>query len=167
MGSRSGMGVAAALVALALLAALALTACGGGSSSDGSASSYSESGSAITKAALIKQGDEICANTDKRQDEALKSFEKLQGKPTGNAATEKAIKVVALPPIKVEINELAALGAPAADEAQIQAIITGFKKALSEVEGKPSLLMSSSEGPFEAPDKLAATYGFKECAKAL
>jgi hypothetical protein len=150
-----------ALASTALLFALA--GCGDSTA----ASKASPSTSSITKAELIMKGDAICRRTDTVQRGAVAAYERKHGKVTAIGEVEKMLAKVALPPIGTEIRELAALGAPDGNELQIKAIIVGFEKALKRAENNPGTLLGTDEGEFAAPDKLAATYGFKDCAKAL
>ena len=167
-GTQGTWGIARLSPIMAAIAiSVGLAACGGGSSStDGGGSTTADPG--ITKAELIKQGDAICTATDKKQDAALKAYEKKHPNQLPDTATiEKTIKVVALPPIQAEIEELAALGAPAGEQLRVNQIIDGFEKAVKVATAKPGVLNEEGEGPFTAPDKLAAAYGFKACAQAL
>jgi hypothetical protein len=153
---------------LGLCALVVLAGCGGGgnSTAEGSGTSSVGSGS-ITKAELIKKGDAACRRTDRIQDKAVAVYTKEHpNEVTTVEDQEKALRAVAFPPIKKEIEELAKLGAPVGEEEEVDAIITGFEHALTAAEAKPSTLLLG-EGAFTRPDKLAEKYGFKACAKAL
>lgn len=167
---RAMRGLLAALLSLALV--LAIAACGGGDSSDGGDGGTSEgttaSAPAITKAELIKKADAICRKTDEIQKKALKAY------PGGEKLTledspemRKLMKVVLLPPIEAELKQIAALGAPAGEEAKVTAIMTGWERALEKSLKDPSLLIGFDDGPFIAPGKLAAKYGFKDCDQVI
>lgn len=84
----------------------------------------------------------------------------LSSKP----ALAVAMKDIALPPVQMEIEQMADLGAPPEDKAKVATIISGMEGALRKAEAKPGLLVSFSEGPFIQPGKLAGQYGFKDCA---
>jgi hypothetical protein len=165
------MKIYAAFGLLLCVTALCMTACGGSDSTASAGSLGSASGGdppTITKASLITKGDAICTETDSKQRKALKAYEKKNPeKFPSTAGIEHTLKVVALPPIATEIEELEVLGMPAGDRGKLKPIYAGFRAALKEAEAKPSVLLGSDEGPFEAPDKLAGAYGFKACAKAL
>jgi hypothetical protein len=144
------------------LAAVAIVA-GCGSSGSGSISTVE-----LTKAAFIRQGDEICEKTDKRQSAALKAYLKEHPKAqSSKAGQEELVKSVGLPLIQTEVDELAALGAPSADEQKIEAILKGIEKAVAAGEAKPGSLLTIAGSPFAAVDKLAGEYGFKACNNAL
>lgn len=121
----------------------------------------------LTKEALIEQGDEICRRADKAQEGALKDFLKDKPNSQGSAAGRaETVEQAGLPPIKVEVDELAALGAPQGDEAEVEAIIEGIERAIEEGEAKPLSLLSSTN-PFVEVGKLAKKYGFKACSRPL
>jgi hypothetical protein len=148
----------------ALLAIAVLAGCG----SSGSGGSSDSSTAELSKAEFIKQGDAICAKTDKVQETELQEFQKKdpEGKLT-QAVREEMVSDAGLPPIQDEVEELAALQGPSADSDEIEAIVGGIEEALKEAEADPSLLLKGGSGPFTEPGKLAATYGFKECDQAL
>lgn len=158
-----------AVTASAAVAILAIAGCG--QSSDTAATGNTQgasSGGAITKAALIRRGDAICAKTDKVQQASLVAYErKHPGAVRTPVGLEAAISEAALKPIVTEIQELAALGAPAGEEATVSAMINGWERALEGAEGNPTVVMKPTGGPFKAPDKLATEYGFEECANAF
>jgi len=145
-----------------LLGILVLAGCGS-SGSEGSSSSGTE----LSKAEFIKQGDAICAKTDKVQETELQEFQKKdpEGKLTP-AVREEMVTDAGLPPIQDEIKELADLQGPSADSDEIEAIVDGIEEALKKAEADPSLLLKGPD-PFAAVGKKAAAYGFKECDQAL
>jgi hypothetical protein len=154
---------------LAVAALLALAACGGGSPSDtsGASGGTNASAPAITKAALIKKADAICRQTDEVQRKAFNVYSKRHEVVLGDTPKmRKAMTTVLLPPVEVELKEIAALGAPAVDP-DLGAIMTGWEKALRESLSNPSLLLGTGVGPFTKPDELAGKYGFKDCENVL
>lgn len=161
------MGVKRMAAMAALMAVAALVIAGCGDSSDATGSGDTDSGPTITKAVLIKKGDAICQKTDDAQAAGLAAFEK---KNPGAVRKQKGLEAVivnaALPPLATEIEELAALGAPKGDEATVGKIIAGWEKALAAAEANP-MAIARAQGPFKAPNELAAKYGFKECSNAL
>jgi hypothetical protein len=159
----------ASLVALAIIALTGiLIVAGCGSSSGDGTQGRMSADSTLTKAQFIKRADAICRRTDTVQKEQLAAYEKAHPKlvlagPPG----EKAVKAVLLPPIGTELQQIAALEAPGETQAQLAPIYRGWTAALRVVQRKPVLIMGFGEGPFTQPDRLAAAFGFKDCAKAL
>lgn len=117
----------------------------------------------LSKAQFIARGDAICEKMDKTQNAALNAYAGKHG--NGTKATQEAmVRAAGLPPIKAEIEELDALGAPKGNEAEIQAIIVGAEEAIKEAEADPESINEIGPGnPFNEVDKLAAKYGFKSC----
>jgi hypothetical protein len=164
---------------LVIAAALAFLAsgCGGGDDSDATAQGGSDSAPSVeaveavdglTKAELIAQADAICEEADKKQEAALKAYLKknpnAESDPKGKV---QLVKQAGLPPIRTEVEEIAALGAPAGEVDQVQSIVDGLQQALEEGEKNPESLLGNSPNPFEASGKQAAKYGFKACSSAL
>jgi len=142
---------------LAIAAALAIAGCGGSS----------EAKPTITKAQFIKRGDGICNKSDDRQGKGLVAWQKKNPKSGASKAWQKKILAeVALPPVKVEIRELAALPTPAGDEATVKAIVSGLEEALKKTEADPSPLLKGP-GAFGPVEKTITHYGFKFCVNPL
>jgi hypothetical protein len=134
----------------------------------GCGNSGDSSTAALTKAEFIKRGDAICEKTDEAQKAGLKAYTekhpKSQTTPTG---VKDAVVAAGLPPIQSEAEELAELGAPNGDEAEVEAIIKGIEDALARAEKDPGSLLKTEGNPFVGVDKLADEYGFKACNNAL
>jgi hypothetical protein len=140
-----------ATVAVALL----IAGCGGGS----------DTTSSLTKAEFIKQADAICEQTDETVLAGMKQAAKLGvGKQKLSPKQEKALVLLGLTSVRKEAEELAELGAPSGDEAQIAAIVKGIETAVTEAEREPINNLGSS---FTEVNKMAAKYGFKGCSEPL
>ncbi|HEX6455348.1 MAG TPA: hypothetical protein VF009_02375 [Solirubrobacterales bacterium] len=153
---------------IALLAALAALAmivagCGGGSSS-------TESTSSLTKAEFVKQGNEICAQGSKEIQEGFEKFAKEQGfskkKKPSKAQLEEGIETVVIPKIRKEIEGIRALGIPAEEGAEAEAVLDAAEEALEKGEENPSLLAKEeSAGPFAKVNKLSREFGLTKCGE--
>jgi len=155
---RSAVRIQVAVVALAAAAVMVvLASCGGGSSTAADHAS-------LTKAELISKADAICRHTDVVQKERLAAYEAAHPQ---EVQEEAELRQAAFPPIGTEIKRVAALGSPPGDALQMGKILSGWRTALEAVNRNPKLVEGLTEGPFQEPDKLAAEYGFKDCAKAL
>lgn len=108
---------------------------------------------------MIKQGDAICERADRLQSSGYLAYVKKH--PHAQEAT--LVLAVGLPPIQTEAEELAALGAPKADEAKVGAIVAGVEAAVKSAKADPSEIAKL----FTKVDVLAAAYGFKACSDAL
>jgi maltose-binding protein MalE len=164
---------------LAGVVAIAIVAAGcGGSSSD--SSSTSDAGgstastgdttattSALSKAELIKQGDAICTKGNESIETEANEFAKENNvntkKPTKAQKEEVIVEVVA-PDVRRQGEEIAELGAPSGDEAEVEAIVAAVEGAADELEETPSLLFGE-KNPLTKASKLAGSYGFKVCGE--
>lgn len=142
--------MAAAVVALLLIAG-----CGGGDST-----------TALTKAQFIKQADAICEKTDKDAVAAMGQAAKEEKTAAGKSGEEQisaAVLLAGLGVVQQEAEELAELGVPSGDEAEIEAIVDGIEAAAAKAEKDPRHL----EAAFAEVNKLAAKYGFKACSEPV
>ena len=86
----------------------------------------------------------------------------------GKESVTDFIEEAILSPVRNEIDELAALGAPSGEEEQVEAIVDALEKALEEAEADPAALSSgNAKNPFAAAGKLAEQYGFDDCSRPL
>jgi hypothetical protein len=160
---------AAALVAFAIAAA---AGCGGGddvATGKGAAgdAAASQPASGLTKAEFIERGDAICKKADVEQVKVFDAFIKENPGIQRTEAGQNEMVLIALPQIRAEAKELAALEAPSGDEDEIAALVAGIEKAVEQGEGKPSVLLGGAANPFDAVDRLADRYGFKVCNRAF
>lgn len=146
---------------LAFLGVAAVAAgCGGGESTADTASS--------TKAEFIKAADSICKKADNAQKAELSAY--VSANPAAESSRAEQAKLVAaagLPPIKVEIEELAELSLPEGEEAEVGEMIEELEKALEEAEAAPARVLGKKANPFSSVESEAAKYGLKECDSPL
>ena len=119
-----------ALVAVLALAAVAAGCGGGGSSSSGSSTtsgsgSGNSGGEAPTKAVFIKEADKVCGEAEDELVEEVKDFAKengisLEGGEPSEAQQAELFKVVVLPNIGRQAEEIAALTPPEGEAGTIE-----------------------------------------------
>ncbi|MBS1893081.1 MAG: hypothetical protein JST59_17420 [Actinobacteria bacterium] len=148
-----------ALLALGLVAA----GCGGGGNSTGG--STESSGTAPTKAAFIKEGDEICTKDEAELNKEIEAFAEEnnidieKAELTSDQETELFQELV-LPNIAKQGEDLAALTPPEGDEETIEELTDTLNSEVEEAEeegGKPG------NDTLAEASKLAKAYGFKSC----
>jgi hypothetical protein len=146
--------------------AIAVIAAGCGSSSDNSSSE--ESTASITKAELIKQGDAICATSEKEAEAEFEEFGEENGisesKEPTEAQKEELATSILLPSVSSQIEEIRALGAPSGEEEEVSEILDTVEEEVEEGEAEPAALFESGE-PFAEGNKMAREYGFKVCGQ--
>ena len=141
---------------LASVGAAAVAGCGGSGSDP------------LTKAQFMKQAEAICEKADTAQANELSVALKEDPKaPQTTKGKEELVLQVGLPPIQTEAEELGDLAPPSADEAEVEAIIEGFEEGVEKAEGDPLSVTKPAGNPFTEVEKLAAKYGFKNCAEPL
>ena len=107
------------------------------------------SGDELSKADFVAQANTICK---KARNDASKKSQSGPGE-------DITLAVAAL--LNKEANEIGALEGPSDDDAQIEAIVSGARKAADEMEAKGDF--GKAEGPLEDAEKLADGYELDEC----
>jgi hypothetical protein len=166
--------IAATLVALLALVAV-VAGCGGGGSSTGSTGggttggetggSTESSGAAPTKAAFIKEGDEICTDDEAELNEEIEDFAKennldLEKDELSSDQESELFQELVLPNIAKQAEDLAALTPPEGDEETIEELtdtLAGEVEEAEEAGGKPAA------DTLAGATKMAKAYGFKSC----
>lgn len=147
----------------ALVAALLAAGCGGGG--DESSGDGTESSSSLTKAELIKQGDEICEKGDAAIEKEANEFAAEHSidteKPT-EAQQEEVIEQVVGPAIKRQAEEIADLGPPQGEEEAVEEIVAAVGDGADQIEEDPAAVLEG-KNPLAEAGKLARAYGFEKC----
>jgi hypothetical protein len=161
---------------LATLSAIAAIAagCGGGGGDDGGGSSASEattttasttSGS-LSKAEFVAKSDAACRKGSESATAELSSYMKEKAIPESREPNaEQFAEIVAkilVPALHRQVDEIRALGAPASDEQEVDAILDSVESSIAKAEAEPELARSTTK-LFAKADKLAQEYGFKFC----
>jgi len=136
-----------------MLAALA-AGCGSGGGSN--------TADALSRTQLLKQGDAICAKTGARVSKAMNGeAKKLAGKNITVSGEERLVASVTAPAVVQMSEELAALGAPEGEGAEVEAIASDFAAAGHVLEEDPKA--GVEEDVFAKASGAAGTYGFRIC----
>jgi len=119
----------------------------------------------LTKAELIKQGDEICKEVAVVKADGIQAVV-ANAEKDGEFDTAEAREFLTgtyFPDLETMVGELEEFSAPAAEEAQVAAIGKSFKAEVAKAEAKPSYGL----GPefLDKPHALAKRYGFKVCSE--
>jgi hypothetical protein len=152
-------------VLIALLAGAALIAgCGGGGGGDDNDPGATSTGP-LTKGAYIARGDQICAQGTLTIGQAgQERFGSSQ--PTRDQAVQFGQSVV-VPSLEDTLTKLRALEPPAGDEATTKAIYDALQQGLDKLKQDPGLFVQSgSGGAFDRANRLAQSYGFKQCGQS-
>lgn len=148
---------------LALLAALIVGACVAGC---GSSSTTTETTAAISKAEFVAKGNAVCVKGEKAQEAELNSYIKkhgLENKRPSKAQEAELVETVLAPNIQSQIDGVKALGAPSAEERQVNSALELSQQTLEKIEANPELAFGK-ENVFAAAGKQLHALGLKECA---
>jgi hypothetical protein len=151
-------------VVLAVLGAIALgTGCGG---SEDSASGIAVKSGSLSKAEFIKRADHVCYTGQARGQAQAIAFAKknkiLQG---GNISRDEAASIinsVLVPLYLQEAKEIAALGAPKSDVADVSEIVAAVESDMEQAKANPLEVMNSGHTLPTAQQK-ATAYGLALC----
>jgi hypothetical protein len=120
----------------------------------------------VPKAQVVKRGEAICEKAKEEQLAGFGRFQQSGYEPKSHAELmERAVRAVALPPVKIAVKELAALPQPSSDAERFAAVVAAFEEALPKAEADPVGVAAKAKGdPFQAANRLAGEYGMKTCA---
>lgn len=113
-----------------------------------------------TKAQFITQAEKVCESAENEVIEGARAYVK---KHPGTEEEDMIVPVL-VPSLENEVAALKALGLPEGSEAKVEAIVTGFDKAVKKTKEDPQGTMVDQTDPFKGPDKLAENFGFRVCA---
>jgi hypothetical protein len=164
------------VVAVAMVLALGAAGCGGGSS-DGSGGGSGEGSSgevtensSLTKSEFIDKAAEICQKGETRVFKKLSAYEeKLAAEHPKWGPTRIRLeqsKAVTLPELETELDEIAALGAPTGDQAQIEAILDSAQQAVDTAESR-GISFEETQPLLALASKLGHQYGLEGCGLFL
>jgi hypothetical protein len=137
-----------------LIAAALLAGCGGG---DDSSSTSTQA--ALSKSEFLKQGNAICAKGNQATNKIANQTFTQNQQPTQAQLQQFTTQVT--PIIQGEIDGIKALGAPAGDEQQVNAILDDAQSALDKAKQDPSVFANGD--PFKKANQEAKAYGLTAC----
>lgn len=132
---------------------------GGGSAQSGAAGGEAQS----PVEDFIVQANVICDEGSKKIEDRTQSY--LQGttpKSKEDDVLKEIINQVLAPTFEEEIEGIGALGLPAGDEGQIEAIFAAMRQVIAEAKANPVTFNETLE-PFKQPEELAIAYGLGSC----
>jgi hypothetical protein len=125
-----------AICGCALVAALLAAGCGGGGGD-----SEEVTTSSISKAAFIKEADAACSKSEKQMQTDFGVYFKKHEKELEESQSESqfvdVIDAVMIPAVEGEIKEIRTIGAPQADQSDVEAIVAAIEEGLQNAEEDP------------------------------
>ena len=149
-----------------LLTGLLVAGCGGGGGdTSSSTTSTTTSTGALSQAEYIAKGDQICAGGTLVIGQAARAqFGSSQ--PSRDQAVQFGQDTV-VPSLEDTLGKLRALQPPAGDQAQTAAIYNALEQGINKLKQDPTLFVeSNSGGAFDEANRLAQSYGFKQCGQS-
>jgi len=112
-----------------------------------------------------KQANAICAEGNQQIDTAAEQvFAGLSENQEPSPEQVAAFATVAVPNIKQQVEDVAALEPPKSLKAKVKKLVKTARAAVAKLEANPSLLADEKNDPFAATNKQAKKLGLKECA---
>jgi hypothetical protein len=111
-----------------------------------------------------RQANAICAEGNQQLDAVAEQiFAGLSENQQPSPEQLVAFAAVAIPSIKQQVEDVAALEEPKSLQAKVRKLIRTARAAVAKIEANPSLLAGESD-PFAATDKQLKKLGLRECA---
>jgi hypothetical protein len=109
------------------------------------------------RAAFIAAADQLCQT----QHDAVTTAERDLGNAPTDAEIETFVRNDVVPLFRRNVADIRALGIPAGDEAQLEAILDEVSHVIDTIEEDP--LQAMAGDPFAAVDQKLSAYGFHVC----
>ena len=113
----------------------------------------------VTKPQYLAEGDEICAQAERD----LRDAAARVGRAASDGEVERLAREAVIPVVERRIARLRALEPPPGDEEEVDAILDAADEALDRLRADP-LLAERADQLFGQAGRLAADYGFEDCA---
>src|SRR5215204_2273826 len=108
--------------------------CGGGDDSTGT---YPPGVSrAPDKVEFLAEADRICASTNARIEAVADDLATGRADPPA-AEVRRAVLGVVIPALQAEVRAIRAIGAPAGDEREVEAIVVATQRGIAEIRADP------------------------------
>lgn len=124
-------------------------------------------GGEIDKAEFVKRANAICEATQmKLLSRGLLVFRRISRGKSKSEAEAIFVPKWLVPVIRAEVEEVRALGAPAGDEAEVDAIFDELESVLDEAEANPTRFnyeQAHFSRPYRTSERLANEYGIWAC----
>ena len=142
-----------------LLAAAAIAGCGGGDET----STYPPGVSRpIAKVRFLAEADRICHSTNARIEAAADGLAIRRHEPPPAEVRRVVLRIV-VPTLRSEVEAIHSLGAPAGDEAKVQAILAATERGIRQIEADPVGVLDGPPPALREAGRLAQAYGSAEC----
>jgi hypothetical protein len=120
------------------------------------------------KSAFVEEANDVCTESNKEIQSQIQAFINNSSKGGQLSKSEEEegladlINEVVAPGMEEEIEDIRALGLPAGDEQQVEAILAAMQDAVERAQADPKAFGEQAE-PFKTPERLAVEYGLGAC----
>ena len=144
----------------AALIALVAAGCGGGESDD----DPFPAGVARPpdKVEFLAEADRICHSTNARIEAAADDLATGPRDPSP-AEVRRVVIGVAIPALEAEVRAIRAIGAPAGDEREVEAIVAATEHGIAQIRADPVAVLDGPPPALRRAGRLARAYGSAEC----
>jgi hypothetical protein len=154
------------VAAMGGLLALGLVSCGGGGGGTTGAANTGIKEGSLPKAAFLKKGNAICAETEAEINREYERFSDrhVAGKQPSEAVLNRGAEEIVLPAQIRQLHQLRALGAPQGDGQRVEEILAAFEEGIEKGKADAAALRGlGGEFAFAKAFSLAGEYGLKAC----
>jgi hypothetical protein len=146
-------------LALLFLAAAAIGGCGGGDETSTYPAGVSRP---IAKVRFLAEADRICHSTNARIEAAADGLATGRHEPPPSEVRRVVLRIV-VPTLRSELDAIRSLGAPAGDEAEVEAILGATERGIRQIEADPVGVLDGPPPALRQAGRLAEAYGSVEC----
>jgi hypothetical protein len=116
----------------------------------------------IAKVEFLAEADRICGSTNARVEAAADGLLATADRPPP-AEVRRIVRRVVVPALEVEVRAIRALGAPAGDGAEVEAILAATEEGIAQIEADPVAVLDGPPPALRRAGRLARAYGSQEC----
>jgi hypothetical protein len=116
----------------------------------------------IAKVRFLAEADRICHSTNARIEAAADGLAIRRHEPPPAEVRRVVLRIV-VPTLRSEVEAIRSLGAPAGDEAEVQAILAATERGIRQIEADPVGVLDGPPPALREAGRLAQAYGSAEC----
>ena len=116
----------------------------------------------LSRVEFLEQADAICHSTEARIEAAADDLLR-PGRDPRPGAVERVALTVVVPALETEVRAIRSLGAPAGDEAEVEAILAATERGIAAIGADPRGLADRVPAPLREAERLASAYGSRQC----
>jgi hypothetical protein len=116
----------------------------------------------LPKVEFLAEADRICHASEAQIEAAADDLVEGRRDPAPGEV-ERVANAIVVPALEGEVKAIRALGAPAGDERQVEAILAATERGIGQIERDPRGLLEGVPPGLREAQRLAERYGSVEC----